>query len=87
LDTHYLLSKQNTIKAIFTIEEHSIIGGLCSIIASTIVQNFNHRIEFYSFGINDFYFHEAGSRKDLLAKAGLTVENISKKIFNVMRKG
>jgi hypothetical protein len=36
------------------------------------------------FGINDFYFHEAGSRTDLLVKAGLTVEKISQMIIEKM---
>jgi len=83
-DAQYLLSKQNTLKMIYTMEEHSVIGGLGSIVASTIAQNFNHHVMLKLFGINDFYFHEAGSRKDLLAKAGLTVENISGTIVETL---
>ncbi len=79
-DAQYLINKQN-LKAVFTIEEHSVIGGFGSIVASTISQNLNHKITFKMFGINDFYFHEAGSRKDLLAKAGLTTETISQAII------
>lgn len=82
-DTAYLLNKQHTLKAVFTIEEHSVIGGLGSIVASTIMQNFNHHVSCKIFGINDFYFHEAGSRKDLLAKAELTVEPIVNKVREV----
>lgn len=80
-DTQYLLNKQHTLKTIVTIEEHNVIGGLGSIVASTISQHINHHVTFKTFGINDFYFHEAGSRKDLLAKAGLTVEQVSQTII------
>jgi transketolase len=83
-DTSFLLAKQQSLKAIFTIEEHSIIGGLGSIVASTISQHFKHHVNFKMFGINDFYFHEAGSRTDLLVKAGLTVEKISQMIIEKM---
>jgi transketolase len=80
-DVEYLVNKQQTLSAIFTIEEHSVIGGLGSIVASVVAQNFNRHILLKMFGVNDFYFHEAGSRKDLLAKAGLTIEKISQIII------
>lgn len=82
-DKNYLLAGQN-LQAVYTIEEHSVIGGLGSIVASCIAQDFNHHVLFKSFGINDFYFHETGSRKDLLSKAGLTVESIAQVIRKTM---
>lgn len=83
-DVDYFIAKQDTLKAIFTIEEHSVIGGLGSIVASVTSQHLSHHITFKMFGINDFYFHEAGSRKDLLAKAKFTAETISQVIIEKM---
>ncbi len=77
-DHDYLLAKNKTLRAVFTIEEHNVIGGLGTIVASLISQHFNRHITFKIFGINDFYFHEAGPRKELLAKAGMTVEKITR---------
>jgi len=81
LDNDFILSKKDTLKAIFSIEEHNVIGGLGEAISSLVCQNFERKILFKSFGIPDIYFHEIGSRDYLKEKVGLGVENISAKIF------
>lgn len=81
LDTGFLLKKQKTLKSVFTIEEHSVIGGLGDAVSSFISQNFENKILFKSFGIQDFYFHEIGSGNYLREKAGLSVDCIAKKIL------
>ena len=75
-DHEYLISKQKKLKAVFTIEEHSIIGGLGEATARIICENFQQKVIFKAFGIQDFYPHEIGSRKYLQEKAGLSVESI-----------
>lgn len=83
-DHEYLLSKQQNLRAIFTIEEHSIIGGLGQATAHVICENFDKKIIFKAFGVNDIYPNEIGSRKYLQEKAGLSVENICTKILSVL---
>ncbi|MCF7899672.1 hypothetical protein K9L05_03430, partial [Candidatus Babeliales bacterium] len=85
LDTEFLLKKQKTLKSVFTIEEHSVIGGLGDAVSSFISQNFENKILFKSFGIQDFYFHEIGSGNYLREKAGLSVNCIAKEILQKMK--
>ena len=80
LDKEFLMQQQN-LRAIFTIEEHSIIGGLGEAVASLICENYEQKIIFKSFGINDFYFHEAGSRAYLNERAGLSIQNVATEIL------
>jgi transketolase len=80
LDLEFLISK-TAIQSVFTIEEHSVIGGLGETLASFVLQNFDKKIIFKSFGIPDCYYHEVGSRGYLQTHAGLTVEKICSEIL------
>ncbi len=79
LDRTFFLSKK--LSAVFTIEEHSIIGGLGESVAHLLSQEIDHKIIFHAFGVNDFYFHEVGSRKYLQEKAGLNIQAIASQII------
>lgn len=91
-DYDFLLSKKKNLKAIFTIEEHSCIGGLGEIISSFICKSFERNIVFKSFALKDAYFHSVGSRDYLLAQSGLQADVIFNEIikklrfFSVMKK-
>lgn len=58
---------------IVTAEEHSIIGGLGSIVASVTSETYPTKV--VKLGINDV-FGESGLPHELMSKYGLTVENI-----------
>jgi transketolase len=86
LDTDFLISKQNSLKSIFTIEEHSVIGGLGEAVAKVVAERFDNKITFKSFGVDDFYFHEAGSRKYLLEKSKLSLNHVCKNIIQSIKQ-
>ena len=69
--------------SIITAEEHSIIGGLGSAVAETLMDN-NISINFYRMGIND-RFCESGDPKDLLEKYGLNQKHMVKNVINLIR--
>jgi transketolase len=69
--------------AIISAEEHSIIGGLGSAIAETLVDN-NIKINFKRMGIND-KFCESGDPKDLLEKYGLNHKHMVKNVINLIK--
>ena len=69
LDKKLIIKCAKETGAIITAEEHSIIGGLGSAVAETLIDN-NIPIKFYRMGIND-RFYESGDPKDLLEKYGL----------------
>ena len=69
--------------SIITAEEHSIIGGLGSAVAETLMDN-NISINFYRMGIND-RFCESGDPKDLLEKYGLNQKHMVKNVINLIK--
>ena len=62
-------------KFIVTCEEHSVIGGLGSTVASVVTET--HPTKVIKIGINDV-FGESGTPAELLEKYGMTAENIVK---------
>ena len=63
-------------KKAYALEEHNVIGGLYSAIAE-IKAKTDVATPLYPIGVNDT-FGESGKAKDVLAKYGLTAENIVK---------
>jgi transketolase len=84
LDYDFFLNKKNTVKSIFTIEEHNIIGGLGKAVSRMLCEEFDCKIKLKTFGIKDCYFHKVGSREYLLNSAGLNAKSISDKILDVI---
>lgn len=60
---------------IVTVEEHSVIGGLCSAVGDVVLEEYP--VPVVKIGINDVFGH-SGAAKDLLVEYGLTAENIVK---------
>lgn len=83
LDETFFLSRNFDV--IFTLEEHFIIGGLGEAIARMVCQKLTRKITFHAFGVEDFYFHEAGSRNFFKEKAGLSVQVIAQKIMEKLQ--
>lgn len=72
LDKDLLLRYANKCKAVVTVEEHSIYGGLGSAVAESLSLS---KIPVKILGIND-KFGESGKPNELFEKFGLTAENI-----------
>lgn len=71
--------------AIFTVEEHSIIGGLGSAIAEIISEETSKKIRFKRFGVHDKYLHEIGSQQYLRDRHGISAQKIAASIINSLR--
>lgn len=70
---------------IFTLEEHSILGGLGTVISEIISENSLNTV-FFRFGSPDKYTSVTGSLDFLLDYNGISVENIAKIIMNKLKK-
>ena len=70
-------------KPVFTIEEHSLIGGLGSAVADIIAESSFNPV-FKKFGTEDKFSHYVGGHNFIREKFGLTAENIIKKILNII---
>ena len=74
LDKDIVLECARQTKAIITVEEHNICGGLGSAVAELLAQN-DVSTKMRIIGINDV-FTESGDYEDLLDKYGLSAQNI-----------
>ena len=74
-----LISIMSKFSNIFTLEEHSIIGGFGSLVANLIIDN-NFKVKLTKFALLDDYLHVVGTMDYLLDKSGLSIETIVKKI-------
>ncbi len=66
-------------QAVFTIEEHTIYGGLGSAVAEIIAESWM-RVRFRRIGIDDSFFYIAGDQEYMKKVAGLDVESIYRTI-------
>ncbi len=83
LDTNAIDAAAQQTGAIVTAEEHSIYGGLGSVVARHIAES-SHRVPMRIVGIPDIYL-TSGSPEELLEVAGLTAKNIAMKLKEVIK--
>jgi transketolase len=82
LDEKAVLVSAARTKAIFTIEEHGIIGGLADAVGSVLARS-DKKVLFEPFALPDKYNTFIGSQDYLLDKHGLSAAKISKKILKI----
>ena len=85
IDTEAVLKASRETGTIFTIEEHSIIGGLGSAV-SEIVSESDTKTVFRRIGIPDSFASVVGSHEYLRYIYSLTPEKISEKIQDVIKR-
>jgi len=83
LDTETIIGIAKQTRAVVTAEEHSIIGGLGSAVAEVLSENYP--VPLVRVGIKDT-FGESGRPEELLVKYGLTAQEISKAVHEVIAK-
>ena len=80
LDGELLSKLLLTHNTVITLEEHSVAGGLGSVVNDFIVSHGYHNTRVLNIGIPD-RFIEFGAHGDILDEIGLTPEKVSKKIL------
>ena len=78
IDEALIISAAQKTKRIFTVEEHSVIGGLGSAVADVLSEHCPTKLT--KLGIKDKYGH-SGSAKALLHEAGLDAEGIANSVL------
>lgn len=81
LDAKLVLQSAVETGAVFTIEEHSTIGGLGSAVAQILMEN-GLMCKFHSFGVGDKYTKMAGTQEFLRKINGLSVGEIIRVILD-----
>jgi transketolase len=77
LDSQAILASAQRTRAIVTIEEHSIYGGLGSAVCELIAERAAERIPVRRLGVRDV-FGESGEADQLLELHGLTAPHIAR---------
>lgn len=84
LDEKLVLESAKKTGAVFTLEEHSMIGGLGSAVSQALLEN-GIRCRFHSFGTPDKYTKLAGTQDYLRKINGLSVEEVTRVILKKLR--
>jgi transketolase len=85
LDEKLLLQCARKTKALFTIEEHSEIGGLASAVADILSRN-NTGVFFKPFALPDAFIKTIADQKELLDRHSLSARALTKRILIVLEK-
>ncbi len=85
IDQSAIIEAAKETKAIVTLEEHSVIGGLGSAVAEILAEN-NLKVKFKRLGVPDEYPHVIGSQRYLREKYGLSPQQVAQTIRNVISK-
>jgi len=80
LDVEQILARARDVRAIITIEEHTLMGGLGSIVAETLMDaGAAGGKRFARLGFPDVFTEELGSQGEIMNKYGLSAENLVSK--------
>ncbi|MGN0204513.1 MAG: transketolase family protein [Coprococcus sp.] len=82
LDEEIVINAAKKTGRIFTVEEHSIIGGLGSAVAEVLIEKCPVKMK--RIGVNDV-FGESGPAKELIHKYGLDAEGIAASVMKEMK--
>lgn len=83
MDTETVMRVARECKAVVTVEEHQIMGGMGSAVAEVLAQNYPVPMEFV--GMPD-KFGESGEAGELLEKYGMSVKSIKEAVKKVVMR-
>jgi transketolase len=86
LDADAVLEAARATGAIFTLEEHSVIGGLGSAVAEILAENRESLITFKRLGLSTDFSSVIGTQEYLRAHHGLSVESLAATIRSTLEK-
>ena len=86
LDTDAVLTAARETSAIFTLEEHSVIGGLGSAVAETLAESGEREVVFKRFALPSVFACKSGTQEYLRAQYGLETDSLSSAIYAAARE-
>jgi len=85
IDKEVILEAASETKAILTVEEHSVFGGLGSAVADVLLQNSKRPVKFRKLGLNDIFPAGYGTYQEMKETNGLSKSHIIKEIRYLYR--
>ena len=86
IDKEVILNSAQKTKAILTVEEHTILGGLGSCVGSVLLEGNAGNIKFKRLGLQDCFPEGYGSYQEMKEINGLSQGNIIKEAKNLLNK-
>lgn len=86
LDFDAILAAVRETGAIFTLEEHSVVGGLGGAVAELLAEAREEPIVFKRFGLPSEFYSVVGTQEYLRAQHGLSVESLAAAIRSKLEK-
>lgn len=86
LDSAAVLSAARDTGAVFTLEEHSITGGLGGAVAEVLAESGEARVLFRRFGLPPSFSATVGDQEYLRMKYGLSADSIADSIESAMER-
>lgn len=83
MDEYTIIKAAQDARAVVTVEEHQIAGGMGSAVAEVLAQNFSVPIEFV--GVQN-RFGESGNPNELIEHFGMGVGSIKESIYRVLKR-
>ncbi|MBU1692844.1 MAG: transketolase [Verrucomicrobia bacterium] len=84
LDAERLIACARRVRAVVTAEEHTIIGGLGSAVAETLLEAGVSKA-FKRIGFPDVFTEELGSQNDIMGKYGISVDGLCATALKLLR--
>jgi transketolase len=81
LDANAVRAAARETKAVFTLEEHSIIGGLGSAVAEILAESGEPNVSFRRFALPSAFACVSGTQEYLRVQHGLSAESVSEAIY------
>lgn len=76
LDEQALVANAEKVKAVVTVEEHTVVGGLGSAVAETLMEAGGVARAFKRIGLPDVFPDHYGTQKEIMARYGISAEQI-----------
>jgi transketolase len=86
LDEEAVLLAARETRALFTLEEHSVIGGLGGAVAEVLAEHSDGLPVFRRFGLPSAFAATAGTQEFLRAQHGLCPESLAAEIRTALEK-
>jgi transketolase len=85
LDAEAVLAAARETEAIFTVEEHSILGGLGSAVAEVLAEAEGIKVPFKRIGLPSAFSPHIGTQEYMQEQHGLTGEGIARTVTAALR--
>ena len=87
LDAEAIVAHALRVRAVLTVEEHSLVGGLGSAVAETLLEAGRGDVPFARLALPDAFLHELGSQAQNMEHHGLSPGSVASRARGLLARG